>query len=62
MIDEKCLIIDVASGCGGIDYIEANKLNLNPIWALSIPSKYSPISAAQYIKEEITRIISNNDI
>ena len=61
-INKETLIIDLASGVGGIDYIEAKKQEKNTIWALSIPSKYSPKSAAKYLKEEITRIINNNGI
>lgn len=48
------LIIDLASSPGGVNFEEVKHLGLNAIWALSIPGKYSPKSAALIICDAIT--------
>lgn len=53
LINKQCLIIDLASKPGGIDFEEAKKLNLNTDWALALPGKVAPKTAAQYIYEII---------
>lgn len=58
-IKKETLIIDVASKPGGVDFIKAEKLGLRVLWELGIPSKYSPDSAASFIKEEVDRIMKN---
>ncbi len=54
----KSVIVDIASN-PGVDYIEAKKYDLKVLWELGIPSKYSPVSAAKYIKDEIDDIIKD---
>ena len=56
-INKECTIIDLASAPGGVDFDLANKMGLNVIWALSLPSKVAPKSAAKYLKEAIDNII-----
>jgi dipicolinate synthase subunit A len=56
-INKDCLIIDLASKPGGIDFESAQKLGLNTIWALSLPGKVAPITAAYIIKETVYNII-----
>lgn len=51
------LIIDLASPPGGVDFNEAEKLGLKVIWALSLPGKYSPKSAAQIICDDIAEFL-----
>lgn len=38
-VRKDCLLIDLASKPGGIDFIEAEKQNLRTIWALALPRK-----------------------
>ncbi len=55
-IKDTCLIIDLASTPGGIDFSLAKELGLKVIWALSLPSKVAPKSSARYIKEAIYKL------
>lgn len=54
--DDDCLIVDLASKPGGIDFATANKLGLKTIWALSLPGKVAPISAGKIIFDTIQNI------
>ena len=57
-IDNDCIIIDLASKPGGVDFDVAAELGLNVIWALSLPGKVAPISAGDIIYNTIMTIIS----
>lgn len=57
-INRECTIIDLASAPGGIDYKLARNMNLNVTWALALPSKVAPKSAAKYLKDAIDEIIA----
>jgi len=56
--DDNCLIIDLASKPGGIDFATAKKLGLKTIWALSLPGKVAPITAGEIIFNTIQNIES----
>lgn len=56
-IDKKCLIVDLASKPGGVDFNKARELEINTVWALALPGKVAPITAAKCIKETIYNII-----
>jgi dipicolinate synthase subunit A len=60
LVKKDCCIIDLASNPGGIDFEYANNIGLKVKWALALPSKVAPKSAAIYIKEEIDRIIKDD--
>ena len=49
LIKKECLLIDLASKPGGIDFEEAKRLNLKTNWALALPGKVAPKTAASYI-------------
>ena len=53
LLNNETVIIDLASRPGGVDFIAARKYGLNTIHALSLPGKFSPKSAAEYIEEAI---------
>lgn len=55
-VKKDCLLIDLASKPGGIDFETAKKLNLKTIWALSLPGKVAPISAGKIIFDTIQNI------
>ncbi len=57
-IKNKPLIIDLASAPGGVDRDTAKALGINVIWALSLPGKVAPKTAALIIKEEVIRVLS----
>ncbi len=52
-IDPDTLIIDLASAPGGVDVNAAKKLGIRVIWALSLPGKTCPKTAADIIKRAI---------
>ena len=57
-IDNDCIIIDLSSKPGGVDFDVAKELGLKVIWALSLPGKVAPISAGDIIYNTIMSIIS----
>ena len=56
-IAKDCLIIDLASKPGGVDFDKAKHLGIKVIWALSLPGKVAPVTAADYMKQTIYNII-----
>lgn len=56
-VKKSCLIIDLASKPGGVDFKYAESLGLNVIWALSLPGKVAPISAGRIMKETLYNIV-----
>lgn len=56
-INSECLIIDLASKPGGVDFGKAGELGLKTIWALSLPGKVAPVTAAGFIKDTIYNIL-----
>lgn len=57
LVNKDCLIIDLASKPGGVDFDKAKEIGVKAIWALSLPGKVAPITAAKFIKETIFNII-----
>lgn len=45
--NKNCLIIDLASSPGGVDFEAAKRLGVGAVSALSLPSKTSPGAAAE---------------
>lgn len=52
-VNKECLIIDLASKPGGIDFSSVNRLGINCIWALGLPGKVAYKSAAKYMLDII---------
>ncbi len=57
LLNTECLIIDLASKPGGVDFDRAKELGLRAIWALSLPGKVAPVTAAEFIKDTVFNII-----
>ncbi len=57
LVNKDCLIIDLASKPGGVDFDKAKEIGVKAIWALSLPGKVAPITAAKFIKETVFNII-----
>lgn len=53
-VGSDALIIDLASAPGGVDGNAAKEAGIRVIWALSLPGKTSPKSAARIIKQAVT--------
>ena len=58
VIDEKTVLIDLASKPGGVDFDKAKKERLNVIWALSLPGKVAPVTSGEIIFETVMNILS----
>jgi len=58
----NCIIIDLASLPGGVDFKAAEGFNIKTIHALSLPGKTAPLTAARYIKKTIDNIIFERSI
>lgn len=56
LVKKDSILIDLASKPGGIDFEEANRLNLKNEWALALPGKVAPKTAASYIYEIIKKL------
>lgn len=57
-LSPDCLVIDLASKPGGVDYDTANDLGVKVIWALSLPGKVAPVSAGEIIASTILNILA----
>ena len=56
LLNEDCLIIDLASNPGGVDRNAAKKIGIKTIWALSLPGKVAPLTSAEFIKDTMYNI------
>lgn len=57
IVGNDCLIIDLASKPGGVDFEKAKTLGIKVIWALSLPGKVAPVTAGNFIKQTVYNII-----
>ena len=57
-ISGGCLIIDLASKPGGVDFAAAAELGVKVIWALSLPGKTAPVTAGLAIKNTVYNILT----
>lgn len=55
------LIIDLASKPGGVDFETAKSLGLRVIWALSLPGKVAPMTAAEIIRDTVIHMITEEN-
>lgn len=53
-----CLVIDLASKPGGVDFAAAAELGVKVVWALSLPGKTAPVTAGLAIKNTVYNILS----
>lgn len=58
LVPRDCLLIDLASKPGGIDFTTANHMGLKAIWALSLPGKVAPVTAGKIIFSTMQNIDS----
>lgn len=57
LLSRDCLVVDLASKPGGVDFETARSLGIKTIWALSLPGKVAPLSAGEIISEAVLNII-----
>ena len=56
-LDEGCLVIDLASKPGGVDFEGAAQLGVKVIWALSLPGKVAPVTSGTIIRDTIYHML-----
>jgi len=56
-LQPDCYLLDLASKPGGIDFDHAKKLGIKVDWALSLPGKVAPLTAAEIIKKTIDNVL-----
>ncbi|MFA5577614.1 MAG: dipicolinate synthase subunit DpsA [Tissierellaceae bacterium] len=61
-INKKSMIIDLASKPGGLDFDKARKLGIRAIWALGLPGRVAPHSAAQILRDTIYNIMEDLEV
>ena len=61
-LPSDCLLLDLASKPGGIDFDAATALGRRAIWALSLPGKVAPVTAACALRDTISAILQEEDI
>ena len=52
-VEKDALIIDIASGRGGLDYQEAEERQLNALHCLGLPGKYAGEVSAKRLSEYV---------
>ena len=57
MLKKECLVIDLASKPGGVDFDMAKNMGIKTIWALSLPGKVAPITSGKIICDTILNIL-----
>ncbi len=57
-IDKNCLVIDLASKPGGVDFETAGMLGVRALWLLSLPGKVAPVTSGKVIADTIGNILS----
>lgn len=57
LLKRNCAIIDLASSPGGVDLDKAKMLGISVNWALALPAKVAPVTAALYLKETIDLMV-----
>lgn len=60
-LKKDCLVIDLASKPGGVDFDTAGRLGIKTIWALSLPGKVAPITSGAIIKDTIINMITESE-
>lgn len=53
-----CLVLDLASKPGGVDFAAARRLGVAAIWALSLPGKVAPITAGAIVRDTVYHILA----
>ena len=57
-----CLVIDLASKPGGVDFQAAGELGVKVIWALSLPGKVAPVTAGLAIRDTLYNILTEERV
>lgn|SRR5665647_179799 len=61
-LNKSCLVIDLASKPGGIDFDYARRIGVNTVWALSLPGKVAPQTSGLYIKKTLYNCLKEMEV
>lgn len=61
-LKKGCLVIDLASKPGGVDFEAAKRLGVKTVWALSLPGKVAPHTAGRIIKDTVLHILEEEGL
>lgn len=56
-----CLVIDLASRPGGVDFEAARELGVKAIHALGLPGKVAPVTAGRAVRDAVYHILSEGN-
>ena len=56
-LPQECVLIDLASAPGGIDFSAAKELGLRAIWGTALPGKYAPETAGIFLAQTVKLIL-----
>ena len=59
LLSGDCLLIDLASGAGGIDHPAARSLGLRCLHALALPAKTVPVTAGNILCDTVIQMITD---
>ena len=59
LLSGDCLLIDLASGAGGIDHPAARSLGLRCLHALALPAKTAPVTAGNILCDTVIQMITD---
>ena len=53
----SCVVVDVASGSGGVNFAAADALGISATWARGLPGKVAPFTAAEVLRTALYHIL-----
>ena len=59
LLPHDCLLIDLASGAGGIDHLAARSLGLRYLHSLALPAKTAPVTAGNILCDTVIQMITD---
>ncbi len=59
-LQQDCLVVDLASAPGGVDFQAAKRRGINCHWALGLPGKVAPETAAEILRDTIYHIVADH--
>ena len=60
-MNPRCVLIDLASSPGGVDFEQAEKLGIYTEWARGLPPKYAPETAGEILAQTVQTILQERE-
>lgn len=61
-LSPSCLVLDLASRPGGVDRAAAGQLGVKVVWALALPGRTAPETAARAIRDAVYHILQEQGV